>query len=158
VRLFVLGAPCAGKSTIATCLRRHRIDVVNADDEILRLNGDVWPDIETKNARFLRMVLDIAGSKPQVVLFDSYMPLERTRQLRDCGFAVALLDVSEEKLCRLDRRRLAEEDWTNIEWFEWHRSVIREHDEAGLRDDVIDGERDPNEIAAEPIALLRAFP
>jgi hypothetical protein len=55
-----------------------------------------------------------------VILFNSYTPLNHTRQLRDRGFAVALLDVSEEELRRRNRGRLAEEGWTNIEWFEWH--------------------------------------
>jgi hypothetical protein len=154
VRLFVLGAPCGGKSTVTTCLRRRGIDVSDADDEIVRLNGGVWPDIETMNERFLPRVLDIAGSKPEVVLFNSSMPLDRTRQHRDRGFVVVLLDVSEEKLRRRDRVRLAAEGWTNIEWFDWHQSVIREHHEAGL----IDGERDPDEIAAELIASIRAIP
>jgi dephospho-CoA kinase len=37
----VLGAPCTGKSAVATCLRRRGIEVIDTDDEILRLNGGV---------------------------------------------------------------------------------------------------------------------
>jgi broad-specificity NMP kinase len=158
VRLFVLGAPCAGKSTVAARLRRLGIDVVDADEEILLLNSGVWPDTETKNERFLPRVLDVAGSKPEVVVFNSYLPLDQTRHLRDRGFVVVLLDVSEEELLRRDRVRLAEEGWTNIEWFEWHQSVIREHHDAGLIDDVIDGERSPDDIAAQLLARIRTSP
>ena len=155
MRRFVLGAPCAGKSTVAAHLRRRGVDVIDVDEEIVRLNGDVWPDIETKNERFLPKILDTAAGRPEVVLFNSYMPPDRTQQLRNRGFGVALFAVSEGELRRRDGVRLADEGWTNIEWFEWHQSVIREHDEAGLIDEVIDGERDPEDISAELIALIR---
>lgn len=94
VRMFVLGAPCAGKSSVATRLRHCDVDVIDTDDEIERLNGGVWPDIETKNERLLPIVLDIAAALPEVVLFNSYMPLDRTRQLKDRGFAIPLLAAS----------------------------------------------------------------
>jgi hypothetical protein len=155
VRLFVLGAPCAGKSTVAELLGRRDIHVIDTDDEIVRLNGSVWPDIETKNERFVPIVLETAAALREVVLFNSYMPLDHTRRLRAGGFAVALLQVSEDELLRRDRRRLAREGWTNVEWFDWHQSVITEHCAAGLIDHLIDGERDPAAIAQELIALVR---
>ena len=158
MRLFVLGAPCAGKTTVAARLRCRDVGVIDADDELERLNGGVWPDIETKNERLLPIVLELAAALPEVVLFNSYMPLDRTRQLRDCGFAVVLLVVSDVELRPRDRVRIAEEGWSNLEWFEWHQSVITDHFEAGLIDHVIDGERDPDEIAAERIARIRHPP
>jgi hypothetical protein len=153
--LFVLGAPCAGKTAVDARLRCRGVDVVDADDEIERLNGGVWPDIERKNEVLLPMVLELAAARREVVLFNSYMPLDRTRWLRDRGFTVALLVVSAGELRRRDRVRLAEEGWTNIEWFEWHQAVIRDHIEAGLVDDLIDGARDPDDIAADLMAQVR---
>jgi hypothetical protein len=52
VRVFVLGAACAGKRTVCSNLRAHSdldLNVVDMNDEILSLNGGVWPDIRTKN-------------------------------------------------------------------------------------------------------------
>ena len=47
MKRFVLGAPCAGKSTIVRHFRRkYGLNALDADDEIVRLNGGVWPDIE----------------------------------------------------------------------------------------------------------------
>ena len=156
MRLFVLGAPCAGKTTIAAELRRANVPVLDTDDEILRHNGGVWPDIETKNTRLLPLVLADAAARTEVVLFNSYMPIDRTQHLRDSGFDVALLEVSASELKQRDDRRLTEEGWTNREWFAWHQTVIREHLDAGLVDHVIDGERDPATIAADIIAMLRS--
>jgi hypothetical protein len=156
--MFVLGAPCAGKTSAATRLRRRDVDVIDTDGEIERLNGGVWPDIETKNEHLLPIVLDLASALPEVVLFNSYMPLDRTLQLKDRGFAIALLDVSASELRRRDRVRLSDEGWSNVEWSDWHQSVITDHLEAGLIDHVIDGERNPDEIVAELIDHIRPHP
>jgi hypothetical protein len=40
VRLFVLGAPCAGRSAVAVRLRHRDVDVIDVEDEIQRLNGE----------------------------------------------------------------------------------------------------------------------
>jgi predicted kinase len=157
VQLFVLGAPCSGKSTVVQHLRRSAPGpvVVDVDDEIVRLNGGSWPDIETKNERYLPMVLEAAAAEPRVLLFNSYMPLDRTRWLRTHGFKVVLLDVPDAELRRRDRVRCAAEGWTNIEWFDWHQSVIREHLQDGLVDHVVDGARETSDVAAALVALLR---
>jgi hypothetical protein len=160
MKLFVLGAPCSGKSTVVGLLRtdRHDVDLIDVDDEILRLNGGTWPDIETKNEHYLPIVLEAAAARPVVVLFNSYMPLERTNWLRSNGFAVVLLAVPDAELRRRDRIRLEEEGWTNIEWFDWHQSVIREHLDGGNVDHVIDGHRPPALVAADITALLGSSP
>lgn len=55
----------------------HDVDVIDVDGEIVRLNGGSWADIGTKNERYLPMVLEAAAALPSVVVFNSYMPLER---------------------------------------------------------------------------------
>ncbi len=155
MRVFLLGAPCAGKTTLVEPLRSVGITVIDTDDEIVRLNGGTWPDIETKNARFLPQVLDAAAALDEVVLLNSYLPLERTRQLRGSGFVVALLDVDPDELRRRDAVRQAEEGWTNIEWLDWHQSVIQDHRHADLIDQVIDGHQDPEQVARDVAAVLR---
>ena len=152
--MFVLGAPCSGKTTIAGRLRGTGIEVIDTDDEIVRLNGGSWPDIEMKNERLLPLVLDAAVALDEVIVLNSYLPLASTRQLRERGFSVALLDVSDAELRRRDAVRFAAEGWTNREWFDWHQEVIREHHDAGLIDHLIDGEQSPQRVAAALVALL----
>jgi hypothetical protein len=155
VRIFLLGAPCAGKTTIAGPLRAAGVTTIDTDDEIVRLNGGSWPDIEAKNERFLPMVIEAAARLAEVVLLNSYMPVERTRQLRDQDFVVALLEVPEDELRRRDQIRLEAEGWTNREWFDWHQSVIREHRESNLIDHIIDGARASDEVTVDVLTLLR---
>lgn len=158
MRLFVLGAACSGKTTIAVCLRDHGVPVVDTDDEIVRLNGGAWPDIATKNQQLLPLVLESAAALPEVILLNSYMPLDETQRLRDQGFKVVLLDVSERELRRRHAVRLAKQGWTNIEWLQWNQSVIQQHVEAGVVDHVVDGERDVTNVAADLVALIRPGP
>ncbi len=153
MKLFVLGAPCSGKSTVAMSLRSADIPVIDVDDEVVRRNEGTWPDIDTKN-ELLGHILADAAALPAVVVLNSYLPLDRTAALREDGFAVALLDVAPDELRRRDARRLAEEGWTNIEWFDWHQSVIRDHLDAGLVDHVVDGDRPPADVAADLLALV----
>ena len=154
MKLFVLGAPCSGKSTVARALRRSHDAVIDVDDELVELNGGTWPDIDTKNEKLLPLVLEAANAMPSVVVFNSYMPMDRTRWLKGEGFEVALLDVPAEELRRRDKCRFEAEGWTNIEWFDWHQSVIRDHLDAALVDHVIDGSRPTDEIIADLIHCL----
>ena len=132
--------------------------VIDTDDKMLRLNGGVWPDIETKNEILLPIVVDTAASMSNVVLFNSYMPLDRTRNLKARGLEVVLLEVSDAELRRRDEIRLTEEGWTNRKWFDWHQAMIQQHRDAGLIDHLLDGERDAASIATDLMSIRRAGP
>jgi hypothetical protein len=119
---------------------------VDLDDEIMRCNGGTWPDIPTKNAVVLPKVIAAIRTMPDVVLFGN-LPVERTQELRQAGFSTALLDVSETELRRRHAVRLAEEGWTNVEWFDHEQEVIRDMRSHDVFDHVIDGQRTVAEIA-----------
>ena len=154
VRLFVMGIACAGKTTLARRLRAcSTLNVVDMDDQIARLNGGTWPDIPTKNNVVLPKVLAEVCAMPDVVLFGS-LTVERTQELRQAGFHTALLDVSEAELRRRHAVRLAEEGWTNVEWFEHEQSVIRELRAHNVFDHVIDGEGAVASIADDIMKLV----
>ena len=156
VRLFVLGIACAGKTTLARHLRAcSSMPVVDLDDEIGRVNGGTWPDISTKNDVVLPKVLAEVRAMPDVVLFGS-LPVERTQELRAAGFVAALLDVSEAELRRRHAVRLAEEGWTNVEWFEHEQSVLRGHRACNVFDHVIAGEGSVASIADDIMKLVRS--
>ena len=140
VRLFVMGIACAGKTTLARRLRAcSTLHVLDLDDEIGRFNGGTWPDIPTKNKVVLPKVLAEVRAMSDLVLFGS-LPVERTQELRQAGFYTALLDVSEAELRRRHAVRLAEEGWTNVEWFEHEQSLIRDLRAHNMFDHLIDGE------------------
>ena len=140
VRLFVMGIACAGKTTLARRLRAcSTLNIVDMDDEIARFNGGAWPDIPTKNNIVLPKVLAEVRAMSDLVLFGS-LPVEQTQELRQAGFYTALLDVSEAELRRRHAVRLAEEGWTNVEWFGHEQAVIRDLRAYNVIDRLIDGE------------------
>jgi hypothetical protein len=153
VKIFVVGAPCTGKSTICRHLRALGLNAIDMDDEIVWLNGGEWPDITTKNEVLQPKVLEAVMAMADVVLFNSYMTVERTMQLRQAGFRTLLLDVSEPELRRRNDVRLAEEGWTNIEWFDWHQTVIQELRDHNMIDHVVSGEQDAALVASEILRL-----
>jgi hypothetical protein len=154
VRLFVIGIACAGKTTLARRLRAcSTLNIVDMDDEIARFNGGTWPDIPTKNNVVLPKVLAEVRAMSDLVLFGS-LPVERTQELRKAGFSTALLDVSEAELRRRHAARLAEEGWTNVEWFEHEQSVIRDLRAHKVFDHLIDGEGTVASIADDIIKLV----
>ncbi len=149
----MIGVACAGKTTVARHLRESSdLDVVDMDDAIGRLNGGVWPDIPTKNNVVLPKVLAEVRAMSDVVLFGS-LPVEQTQELRRDGFRTVLLDVSEEELRRRHALRLTEEGWTNVEWFDYEQSVIRNLRDHDVFDHVISGEQSVASVADRLLRL-----
>jgi hypothetical protein len=65
---------------------------------------------------------------------------------------VAFDHVSDEELLRRHAQRLAEEGWTNVEWFETNKADIEELRATGWIDHAISGSAPPHEVAT---TLLR---
>ena len=148
MKIFILGAPASGKTTIAAQIREvSDVKAIDVDDEIIALNNDVWPDIETKNNILLPRVIDEATKADNVILFNSYMPVKELEKLRDAGFKIVLLEVSEKELKRRHiERQTVTEGWRNEEWFDWHQTIIKELHNKGYIDDVMSGEQTTQEI------------
>ena len=154
VRLFVMGIACAGKTTLARRLRASSsLNIVDMDDEIARFNGGTWPDIPTKNNVVLPKVLAEVRAMSDLILFGS-LPVEQTQELRQAGFYTALLDVSEVELRRRHAARLADEGWTNVEWFGHEQAVIRDLRAHNVFDQVIDAEGTVASIADDIMKLV----
>jgi hypothetical protein len=149
-----MGIACAGKTTLVRHLRAcSTLHVADLDDEIARVNGGTWPDIPTKNTVVLPKVLAEVGAMSDIVVFGS-LPLDRIQELRAAGFGTALLEVSEGELRRRHAVRLAEEGWTNVEWFDHEQSLIRDLRAHDVFDHVIDGERTVASTADDIMALV----
>jgi hypothetical protein len=87
-----------------------------------------------------------------ILLFNSYTPLVYVRRLRQARFRIVLLDVTDEELLRRHAQRLAEEGWTNVQWFETSKATIEELRATGWIDHTISGSAPPHQIAS---TLLR---
>ena len=149
----MIGMACAGKTTVARHLREcSDLNIVDMDDAIGRHSGGVWPDIPTKNNVVLPKVLAEVRAMSEVVLFGS-LNVEQTQKLREDGFYTVLLDVSADELRRRHARRLSEEGWTNVQWFEHEQSLLRELRHNDVFDHVVSGEQTVASVADEILKL-----
>lgn len=124
MRLFLLGAPCAGKSTLVPLLREVLgWPVLDMDDELLRLNGGTWPALEAKRDLTSRVIVE-ATRLDHVLLAHSYLDDEQLGWLRSSGWVVGLLDLPEAVMRSRAEERLARDGWTNVEWLPFHLENI----------------------------------
>lgn len=153
VKLLVIGPICAGKTTIARYLRTAAAAVVDLDEELARLNGGVYPDIETRKTVTAPLALANAAAMTDVILLHSTLDPRDVRMLRAAGFTTALLEVSPSELRRRHKARLEDEGWSNEAWFDVNQALIDELRQQRLFDHVVDAERDPAVVAADLVRL-----
>jgi shikimate kinase len=155
VKLFVVGVACSGKSTI--CKYINSLSIIRAidiDDEIMRLNGGIWPEISYKNEVIFPQVVKSLLLMENALIFNSFLHQSDAKILRNTGFTIALLSVPSDELRRRDQERQMLEGWSNSEWFEWNQAHVHELKESGLVDVVIDGNRPVELVARDLIALF----
>lgn len=122
--MFLLGAPCAGKSTLVPPLREILdCPVLDMDDELLRLNGGAWPALDAKRALTDRVLAD-ASEHPDVIVAHSYVDDEQLVSLKEAKWLIGLLDLPEEVMRSRAAERLARDGWSNVEWLPWHLRKI----------------------------------
>lgn len=153
MKLLVVGPTCSGKTTISRYLRSGPAAVVDLDDELVRLNGGVYPDIETRKTVVAPQALANASALAEVILLHSTLDPSDVLGLRAAGFTTALLEVSEVELRRRHKIRLDAEGWTNEAWFDDNQALIELLRRQRLFDHLIDAERDPAVIAADLMRL-----
>ena len=124
VRMFLLGAPCAGKSTLVPLLR-EALDcpVLDMDEELVRLNGGAWPPLAVKRA-LTDQVLAEASGLGDVVVAHSYVDDEQVVRLREAEWVISLLDLPEHVMRSRAEERMIRDGWSNVEWLPWHLEKI----------------------------------
>ena len=156
MKMFVLGVPCSGKSTLCKFINSScGIRAIDVDDEILRLNDGVWPEIAFKNTVLFPQVMDFLMSTDEVLVFNSFLGIDDAEALRAADFAIALLAVGAGELKRRHEERRLREGWSNVEWFEWNQAAVRELERSGFVDEVIDAERPVESIASDIVAFFQ---
>ena len=120
MRMFLLGAPCAGKTTLVSRLRESlSCPVLEMDEELVRVNGGTWPALEVKRA-LSSQVLDEASRLNHVVLAHSRLDDGQLRSLRATGWVIGLLDLPEAVMRSRAEERQLREGWSNVEWLPEH--------------------------------------
>ena len=127
--------------------------VVDLDDELTRLNGGVYPDIETRRTVTAPLALANAAAMTDVIVLHSTLDPSDVRSLRAAGFTTVLLEVSPSELRRRHAVRLEVEGWSNEAWFDDNQALMDRLRQQGLVDHVVDAERDPVVVAADLVRL-----
>lgn len=153
MKLLVIGPLCSGKTTICRHLRAASVPVVDLDDELVRVNGGVYPDIDTRKTVVAPQALANVAAMPDVVVFHSTLDSADVYALKAAGFTTALLEVSEAELRHRHKVRLDEEGWSNERWFEDNQALIDALRRQRLFDHVIDAEPDVAVVAAHIVQL-----
>ena len=122
--MFLLGAPCAGKTTLVPLLRGVLgCPVLDMDDELLRLNGGTWPALHAKRDLTSQVIAETTRLD-RVLLAHSYLDDDQLGWLRSSGWVIGLLDLPEAVMRSRAEERLARDGWTNIEWLQFHLQNI----------------------------------
>jgi len=154
MRLFLLGAPCAGKSTLVGALRREvSHPVLDMDAEIRELNGGSWPPIAHKRELSMR-VTRRAGELERVVLTYSRLDREGLDELRSRAWCIALLDLPEALMRARAIERERREGWSNIEWLPDHLENITWLRDLGAFDRVLDASAPVHVLVQDVLDLL----
>lgn len=154
MKVFLLGAPGSGKTTLMAPLReRLAIPVLDMDEEVKRVNGGVWPGLDVKRDLTSAIFAELS-LLADVVLAYSVLDDDGLDLLRAHGWRLVLLDVPESELRARVTRREAEQGWTNVEWLPFHLDGIAGLRDRGAFDDVIDATRSPAEVSDAVAAVF----
>lgn len=106
MRLFLLGAPASGKTTLMSPLRSELdCPVLDMDEELRRVNSGAWPELDVKRGQTLDIMSELSLRK-DVVLAYSLLDEAGLDLLRARQWSLVLLDLPESVM----RRRAAERE------------------------------------------------
>lgn len=152
MKIFVFAVQCGGKTTLAKLLRDltdH--EVVEMDDEIMRLNNGIWPkDFQYKVNSLEPIVYKNVQTKQDVIFMDNHLHIDRAKELKQSGFSLVLMEVTRDELLRRNNVRFesgAQSDASR--WIDMELENAQELRDVHLIDHVISGEQSSEQIAQE---------
>jgi shikimate kinase len=105
MNVLLFGMSCTGKSTIARDLAgAFALNVLEADDEVRRLNGSTFPQHEETIDRYFEEINPEARAMDGIVYVISWLEKEDILAFHDSGFVLVALQANFETL---KRRKLA---------------------------------------------------
>lgn len=152
-RVLVLGACCAGKTSLHEALR-DRLHVIESDDAVLERTEGIWPSDASEIRRLVVQIAAEALAMEDVILISSFVPTEMIRAARADGFTVALLRVPLAELERRNRERQRAGGHGDMShWFASQLQSYADLDAEHLIDLDIDGTQPLARVAASVAAL-----
>jgi adenylate kinase family enzyme len=163
LKAIVIGASCAGKTTLVRYLRaRSDLPLLEIDDELVRENGGEYPsDYQHKHQVVAPRVIEQVLRKDSIVFFtntdyftDADLSLARSREFKIIQLEIPLT-VLRDRNCR----RVKEERYPDIG--EWLNHMVEYQDklrEQGLVDHVISTRTTVEAVAAELLIHLGLNP
>ena len=109
MKLLLLGMTCAGKSTLATALaQRYGLTLLEADDEVQRLNGGVWPHDEVTIDTYFAQTTPKVLKMEQVLYVISWLSKAEIQQFHNADFKLIELHASYDET---KRRKVLRDDF-----------------------------------------------
>lgn len=101
MKIVILGLTGSGKSTIAkTIATELNLTVVEADDEVKRLNNGIWPKEEEIIDKYFELTNKTILTKDNILYVTSWLEKERIEEFVNNGFKIIELHANEEELLK----------------------------------------------------------
>ncbi len=101
MKVVLLGITGSGKSTTARSIAGPlNLNIIEADNEVIRLNNDFWPDDEETIDKYFQATSEKVLLMDDVLYVISWLSKERIRQFIQNGFKVIELHAPVEELLK----------------------------------------------------------
>lgn len=101
MKIVLLGITGSGKSTIAQKISDvFSLQVIEADNEVIRLNNGLWPKDEQIIDKYFEKTSDKVLEMDNIVYVISWLSKKRVKQFSDKGFKIIELHASIEVLLK----------------------------------------------------------
>lgn len=151
MKLLIIGSQLSGKTTITKYLRKLTdVPVSEVDEEILKLNDDVWPTDNVYKDRVLipQIYESMAGKEDIIFFINSVFPITLLQKFKENGFTIIHLKISREEIVKRNSYRIEHEGYEDA--LPWIDGQLKNHEKiknAGYIDQEIDAMEQVETIA-----------
>lgn len=105
MKLLLLGLSGSGKSTVAKLLAgKYKLSLYEADDEVMKANGGVWPKDDANFDDFVDRVFEETNKKvinlENIIYVISWMEKERIEEFYNNGFVIVEMHADFDELIK----------------------------------------------------------